>query len=184
MFKRLSEHTRIPNHPGIYYIRLSKSSNLGHFGTAYTLIYIGKAEDSIKDRLVNQHFKTGKTGSSSLRKTLGAVLKETLSLRAIPRSETEQSNRRFSNYSFIEKDDIRLTNWMNSNLECCFIEHSKMNEIEKALILKKVEIRHTKRFLPTLDLDSATKKYNKFAKELSPLRKICKDEAKQLKHKT
>jgi len=181
MFKRISKQIAIPDHPGIYFIRLSEKSNLSCFGTPFSLLYIGKAEDSLKDRLVNQHFITGKTGSSSLRKTLGAVLKEKLSLHAMPRSETEKSNRRFSNYSFIKQDDTKLTEWMNTNLEFCFIEHSKMNEKDKNSTLRKVEVRYTIKYLPTLDLDRATKKYNIFAKELSDLRVICKIEAKQYK---
>lgn len=182
MFKNISEHKNIPAEPGLYFIRLSKNSNLNNFGDNYTLLYIGKAIDSIRHRLLEQHFCTGETGSSSLRRSIGAILKTKMHLQPIPRSTTEKSEKRFTNYAFKSEGDERLTKWMKKNLDCCFIEHSKMNDEDARSSLKKVEIKFTKRLLPTLDLDPATRKYNKFAKGLSDLRAICIDEAKSLKY--
>jgi len=180
MFKQISEHTNIPEEPGLYFIRLSKHSNLHKFGNRFTIIYIGKALDNIRHRLLEQHFCTGRTGSSSLRRSLGAILKTELSLEAVPRSNNEKDKHRFTNYSFLFDGDEQLTFWMKSHLECCFLEHAKMNCEDTNSSLKKVEIRYTKRYLPTLDLDPATRKYNKFAQELSVFRKICSEEAKSL----
>jgi hypothetical protein len=40
----------------------------------------------LADRELNQHFSTGRTGSSTLRRSLGALLKRRLALIAVPRA--------------------------------------------------------------------------------------------------
>jgi GIY-YIG catalytic domain-containing protein len=47
-------------------------------------LYVGKAEDSLVQRDLGTHFSTGKTGSSTLRRSLAALLRDALDLRAVP----------------------------------------------------------------------------------------------------
>src|SRR4051812_1169613 len=56
------------------------------------LLYVGKTESSQVSRDLNTHFADGKTGSSTLRRTLGALLRVELGLKPQSRSESEQSD--------------------------------------------------------------------------------------------
>ena len=76
------------------------------------IIYIGKTEKSQKSRDAQTHFKSGKTGSSTLRRSLGAILRKELNLKPIPRSQTETIVR---DYKFIEESEKQLTEWMIEN---------------------------------------------------------------------
>jgi hypothetical protein len=50
-------------------------------------LYVGKAEDDVFGRLRNYHFKSGKTGWSTVRRSLAGLLREPLGFRGMPRSE-------------------------------------------------------------------------------------------------
>src|SRR6185312_11976335 len=95
----INSHQNYPDKSGIYAFYLSNSSNLLDFGNGGQLIYVGIAKDSLHDRDFNQHFKTGKTGSSTLRRSIGAILKTQLNLTAVPRG-AENDTKRFDNYKF------------------------------------------------------------------------------------
>lgn len=49
-------------------------------------LYVGKAETSLNGRDVGTHFAAGKTGSSTVRRSLAALLVDELALVAVPRS--------------------------------------------------------------------------------------------------
>lgn len=77
-------------------------------------LYVGKAEKSVVKRDVHQHFRTGKTGSSTVRRTLAAFLRVALGLRAQPRNPKKPAH--FPSYSLEKTGDERLTQWMLANL--------------------------------------------------------------------
>ena len=77
-------------------------------------LYVGKAEDSLIARDVKTHFVNGRTGSSTLRRSFAALLREPLDLRAQPRNPTKPE--RFANYGLAKGDDERLTTWMRGRL--------------------------------------------------------------------
>ena len=164
-------HKNYPTQSGIYAFYLSDNSNLFDFGKGGQLIYVGIAKDSLHDRDFNQHFKTGKTGSSTLRRSIGAILKTHLNLIAIPRGASNDT-KRFENYKF--KDDQPLTDWMTANLQIGYwvpnsiLTYSELREIEKNVTLD---------LKPTLDLDIRTRRFNILADRLVALRNICKTEA-------
>jgi len=66
----------LPNEPGIYCIFLKVGSILGELDNNTDLIYIGKAEKSLNSRDYKTHFSSGKSGSSTVRRSLGALLKK------------------------------------------------------------------------------------------------------------
>src|SRR5690606_21537157 len=70
-------------------------------------LYVGKAEDSLAGRDVGTHFGTGRTGSSTLRRSLAALLRETLDLRAQPRNPANPGY--FANFGLEPDGDERLT---------------------------------------------------------------------------
>jgi hypothetical protein len=79
------------------------------------LLYIGKTESSQEERDVGEHLANGKTGQSTPRRSLGALLREQLNLRPQPRSHSEMSEKRFTNYKFDEAGEEALTAWMKKH---------------------------------------------------------------------
>ncbi|HXD92822.1 MAG TPA: hypothetical protein VNX01_06380 [Bacteroidia bacterium] len=172
---KIRDHKNYPDKPGIYAFFLSDKTTLGQFGIGQQVIYIGIAKKSLIDRDINQHFKPDASGSSSLRRSMGAILKNKFTLKAIPRSNNSNDKKRFCNYKFSTDNEDILSKWMDSNLTIGYwvdsrnIDYSKLRELEKEI---------TKKLLPTLDLDPRTRKINTCAIALSSLRKICREEAK------
>src|SRR5690554_342466 len=80
--------------PGIYAIFFTGKNFpiKDYFPGEDEILYIGKTESSSRSRDLKTHFASGKTGSSTLRRTLGALLREELLLKPVPRSEKEPTN--------------------------------------------------------------------------------------------
>ena len=49
-------------------------------------LYVGKAEQSLQSRDIRTHFATGHTGSSTVRRSFAALLRNPLGLRGVPRN--------------------------------------------------------------------------------------------------
>lgn len=77
-------------------------------------LYVGKAERSLAGRDVHTHFRSGRTGSSTLRRSLAALLRDPLDLRAQPRNPAPPGH--FANYGLEPAGDERLTAWMCEHL--------------------------------------------------------------------
>lgn len=105
----------VPNEAGLYAVHgdLLAVVELAA-GAAGHPLYVGKAERSLVGRDLRTHFATGKTGSSTLRRTLSALLREPLELRAVPRNFTRPDGS--ANYSLESSGDERLTEWMHARL--------------------------------------------------------------------
>jgi hypothetical protein len=78
-------------------------------------LYVGKAEDSLLARDLDYHFGDGRTGSSTVRRSFAALLREQLMLSAIPRNPTKPGH--FANYGLAPTDDAKLTAWMRRHLQ-------------------------------------------------------------------
>ncbi len=168
---------KLPNESGIYGIFLKDESVLEPLNNNIKLLYIGKAEKSLNSRDYKTHFSTGKSGSSTVRRSLGALLKEKLNLTAIPRSE-KRTKQDLYNYKFKDEDEIKLTKWMNDNLLIgYFIYDPHMNN---GRTLRDFEEKMLSFATVPLDLDGRTRAKNKFAPTLMELRRICKKEAETL----
>jgi|GEM_PF-2057159 len=119
--------TQFSNKPGIYAIYFH--------GEAFPdsklnikkddLIYIGKTESSQTARERDTHFKAGKTGSSTLRRTIGSLLREELELFPIPRNKSDFQKGRTTFFTFIEPSEGKLSSWMKANLSLSFYEYPK-----------------------------------------------------------
>ena len=132
------------------------------------IIYIGKTEKSQKSRDAQTHFKSGKTGSSTLRRSLGAILREDLGLQPIPRSKTES---RMRDYKFIEESEKQLTQWMMKNLSISFFEIC-----EGKRLIRNAEIYIIQELEPILNLTHNSS--NPYMSMLKELREKCKMIAK------
>ncbi|WP_157850848.1 GIY-YIG nuclease family protein [Streptomyces exfoliatus] len=106
----------VPNAAGLYAIHgdLLAVKELAA-GAADHPLYVGKAERSLVGRDLRTHFATGKTGFSTLRRTLSALLREPLGLRAVPRNLARPDGS--ANYSLESSGDERLTEWMHARLQ-------------------------------------------------------------------
>lgn len=95
------------------------------------LVYVGMTESSLE---VRNHFEHRHSGFSTLRRTLGALLKTPLRLRAIPRGD----GRLLSNvrhYRFAGEDERRLTEWMKTHLTYGFVAIGEgIRAVERTLI--------------------------------------------------
>jgi hypothetical protein len=99
-------------------------------------LYVGKAEHSLASRDLRTHFSTGKTGSSTVRRSFAALLREPLQLRAVPRNLSRPE--RFANFGLDVDGDDRLTAWMHQRLTLAVwvtpVITMPLKEIEAAVI--------------------------------------------------
>lgn len=107
----------VPRRPGLYAVHgevaVWQELGLGEPTDARPL-YVGKAERSLASRDVNTHFATGKTGSSTLRRSLAGLLAAQLALEGRPRNPAKPE--RFANFGLEASGDERLTGWMVTHL--------------------------------------------------------------------
>lgn len=163
----------LPNEQGIYAFFLGNTNALGQFGQPGQVIYVGMSQN-LNGRDTKTHLQSGKTGRSSLRRSLGAILKSKLALEAQKRDNNPQKLRA-DKFMFGEQGEEKLSQWMNENLKLGYC--STKNQLSRDE-LKNLEEQVVMRLQPTLDLDRATKKYNPLADKLDGLRKICREEVK------
>jgi hypothetical protein len=150
---------------GVYAIFLREGASINgvSFGSS-RLLYIGKSESSLKAR---NHFRYEFSSSSTLRRTLGALLKTELNLLAKPRKcPGKASDRDITNFRFDQEK--KLTEWMEKNLEFNYvlIEDKVVSDIERSCISTHQ---------PPLNLTLWKNKQSRFIKTL---RKVCRDEAR------
>jgi len=118
---------RLPIKPGIYAVYFHGET----FPDAELniekddLVYLGKIESGEQAWDSYDHFKSGKTGSSLLRRTIGSVLREEFELIPIPRNAKEFKKGKTTYFKFIEASEGILSSWMIKNLSLSFYEYSK-----------------------------------------------------------
>jgi hypothetical protein len=160
---------RVPDAPGPY-------AMYGDAGTWHALglgdppddrpLYVGKAEDSLVTRDLNQHFATGKTGQSSPRRSYAALLAAELKLVACPRRWPNPEPKKFHCYALEPDSDARLTTWMLNHLRLAVwacpaplsldkLETAVLLELKPPLNLNKVDqpwrhqVRIARKQMPT-----------------------------------
>jgi hypothetical protein len=109
------------------------------------IIYIGKTESSFSSRDFKTHFANGRTGVSTLRRSLGALLLVELNLKPIPRG-SGRTEMDFRNYKFVDDGEERLTAWMKSNLQLSVypLNQERIAKIENKLIKLAVPVLNLK----------------------------------------
>uniref|UniRef100_F4C5T4 GIY-YIG catalytic domain-containing protein n=1 Tax=Sphingobacterium sp. (strain 21) TaxID=743722 RepID=F4C5T4_SPHS2 len=173
--KPIKDFENLPTEMGIYAFYVDETTDLGIFGRTGQLIYVGIAKKSLRSRDIETHFKPGQTGFSSLRRSLGAILKTELKLSAQKR-DLYPKKLRADKYKFDEQGEAKLTTWMFENLKMGYwsspnpLTNTRLREEEKKVII---------RLKPTLDLDKRTKNLNPLAIQLDSLREICRQEVKK-----
>ena len=139
---------------------------LGDSVYKHQIIYIGKTESSQEKRDSKTHFTTGKTGSSTVRKSIGSLLCAQENLKPIPRNDTDYAKGSFSQFKFDNASEIKITDWMENNLALSFYEYPKTkHEIED------LETEIINELVPILNISKNPK--NPFKGTLQLLRKNC-----------
>jgi GIY-YIG catalytic domain len=107
----------VPARPGLYAVHGGAATwqqlGLGRPPDGRPLC-VGKAERSLAGRDIRQHFGTGMTGSSTLRRSLAALLRTRLGLSAMARNPARPGH--FANYALAQPGDACLTAWMEAQL--------------------------------------------------------------------
>ena len=149
--------------PGLYaiYGDAEAWATLGLDPEPDSALYVGKSEDDLVSRELDTHFaasptKKPRTGSSTVRRSFAALLRETLDLHAVPRNPDKPSH--FSNYGLTPVGDARLTAWMYERLSLAVWERppllaQALGEVEVAVIhrwMPPLNIMHNPRPLPRL----------------------------------
>ena len=154
--------------PGIYALFFIGDSFpiLGKDVKKRQIIYIGKTESSQEKRDVKTHFTDGKTGSSTVRKSIGSLLHKSKKLNPIPRNLSDYEEGRFSMFKFDTTSEKVITDWMKNNLALSFYEYPQSSsEIEK------LETELIAELNPILNI--AKNPNNLFKNQLASLRKEC-----------
>ena len=158
----------VGNESGVYAVFTTARSALAPFAEPEDgLIYIGRSTD-LAVREFDTHFDSSGNGFSTVRRSLGAILKQPLSLRAVPRSSgSSESNVR--NFIFTPDGEERLTDWMLRNLEVAVHVAADIEQLEPLLI---------RQLRPLLNLNRWP---NPDRAAIKRLRKMCADEARTVR---
>lgn len=103
-------------------------------------LYVGKAEVSLRSRDLKHHFESGATGSSTVRRTFAAMLRDVRGFRGVPRDKANP--RKWSHYALDHEHEIALTEWMRENLQLAIWakppECADLHAVEKGVLAKLV----------------------------------------------
>jgi len=130
---------RAPGRPGLYAVYgngdVWRRLRL-HHGDDRPL-YVGKSEDNLGSRDIRTHFKSGRTGQSTLRRSLAALLRDDLHFSARPRNPSAPAY--FSNYALDPASEEALTRWMNEYLSLAFWQ--RVGDVSLASVEREVLAR-------------------------------------------
>lgn len=155
-----------PPAPGVYAYFLTRGSSLPAVSNpGGAVLYIG-VSGNLADREFDTHFAEGKTGFSTLRRSIGAILKEQLELTARPRG-IGASKTNFTNYRFDDSGERRLSAWLREHLRVAVEAVPDPADLERQLI---------EFACPPLNLKGWP---NPQAATIRALRKACADEARR-----
>jgi hypothetical protein len=117
------------------------------------IIYIGKTESSQASRDRDTHFADGKTGSSTLRRSFGAMLRKEFGLKPLPRGEADIEKNRTSHFKFDAASERKLSAWMQDNLALSFYDYhrppAEIDRLETELITGLVPVLNIDRKNPS-----------------------------------
>ena len=160
---KTDDSEKIPDCPGNYIVCLTEGAELPDIGESCTMktlhglnvIYTGIAGKSLRKRDYSQHFNGNNAGRSTLRKSLGSMFGYT----KIARDSDPSTGKT----KFTETDEVKLSEWMQSNLVLYFKINKEPNSLENSLISE---------FNPPLNLSKNSNIVNQqFRKRLSELRR-------------
>ena len=160
--KNLRHAGDAPDTPGIYALLLDDPDQLSDIDLPESgLLYVGMS-GKLSGR---DHFHVRHSGFSSPRRTLGALLKARLDLRAEPR---DWSGRNFASYRFSGHGEAVLAEWMAEHLRLAVHSEQDANATERDAI---------RALQPPLNLKGWA---NPQKSRIMECRRACADEARRL----
>lgn len=108
-------------------------------------LYVGKSETSLYGRDVVTHFSPGKTGSSTVRRSLAALLVDELDVVAVPRNLLKPDAS--ANFALDPGSEERLSAWMGDRLSLATWV------LTQGVVLAEIETAVVRRLQPPLNLD-------------------------------
>lgn len=122
-----------PSRSGVYAFYLNEDRALPTVSDAGDRpIYLGLSSN-LAERQYATHFEAGKSGFSTLRRSLGALLREELNLAPRPRG-TGASDTNYRCYRFDDSGEQRLSKWMQEHLHVAVQAVADPKELEAQLI--------------------------------------------------
>lgn len=105
-------------------------------GSSDRALYVGQAHDSIRTRVAGTHLAKNRTGSSTLRRSMGALLRRHLDLAPQPRSSKPTDAERCTHYRFDDAGERRLTAWIAANVRAWWTPplYGDLGMVERSLI--------------------------------------------------
>ena len=155
--------------PGVYALFLSNREALAAVTVGdCDVLYVGMTRRNSKAR---SHFK-GSSSGSSLRRSLGALLKEELHLIAYPRGRglTEKD---VSHYGFGSLGEAKLTAWMRRHLTYSYVVVSSGTRADK---IREIENGLISQLKSPLNIDDDWN--NPDQRKTDRLRELCREEAR------
>jgi len=166
------DELEVPSAPGVDAWFLAEPRTLGDVGHIHAgPLYVGASRD-LSQRVFDTHFAAHNTGFSTLRRSLGAILKEDLGLRCRPRGKGA-NEAAYTHYRFDDAGEERLCAWMRENLRVAV----QRLEVEDAKT-RKAELIAVG--CPPLSLKGWP---NPDAATIRELLKVCADEARLDHHR-
>jgi len=129
------------------------------------VVFIGQSKPDS-----SRHFQSGSTGTSTIRRSLAALLASKLALVPLPRSADEDDNDRYDNYMLDPESEDKLTEWMRGNFTAAFYEVAE-DIAESAL---KALIQYS---VPMFNFQNNPE--NKYGAEIKKYRKRLAEQARQ-----
>ncbi|MEQ6896562.1 GIY-YIG nuclease family protein [Microbacterium sp. KR10-403] len=132
-------------------------------------LYVGKTEESLVKRDLDDHFVAGptgkaRTGGSTVRRSFAALLRDQLDLHAVPRNLDNPGH--FNKYGLSQGGDERLTEWMHSHLELA-VWFKPDGSAER---LVDVETAVIKRFAPPINIQKNPRKLGRLSRARSEMK--------------
>lgn len=163
-----SEIPAVPD-PGLYALFAEDRDCLPGIAIPQSrIVYVGMSGELAS----RNHFQLKHSGFSSPRRSLGAILREELDLRPVPRSPGP-SETNVRSFKFADEGEERLTAWMIEHFRCSILPIAgNVAAIEKQAIVS---------FEPPLNL---TAWRNPQKPMISALRKACSEDAKRVRSRS
>lgn len=163
----------VPDEPGLYALYGDEPGWLS-LGLAPAFegqpLYVGKAERTLHGRDVRTHFAAGKTGSSTVRRSLAGLLAEELALVPIPRNIAKPDGS--ANFALDPTSEARLSDWMQQRLSLATwakFEGESLDAIETAVVRQlRPPLNLTKVAEPRERLRAARKRLADIARAWQP----------------
>lgn len=131
------DEAALPDAPGCYILVVDRRAMQElelRTGNAWNALYVGKSEESIRRRVAGTHLLAERSGSSTLRRSVGALLRDRLRLSPQTRSQNVNDKKRFSHYRFDPHGEAELSRWIARSIRVLALEDMNPGALEDRCI--------------------------------------------------